>query len=595
MLRPRPTTTRAALTALLALFIALPGTAAAAAWLAPVHVGGTTGAAPSPAVDATGNTIIGWQAGTPSVIQATRHAVGTPGFAALPNLSPASTFDSTIPIVVMNGSGNGLAAWVHTTDSMADKEIDILALLPNGKTGGLTTVSATGTSASDVTAAINANGDAVVAWARSGDVEAVTRQGLGGTFTDTTNPAKIDPLGSSPTAAIDGAGNAVVVMEHSGTTVSANRHAPGGLWLAAPETLTPGGGDAFMNPTVAANDNGAMVVGFLDNTGVNQIASEVSGTVAAGWGGSPTVKALSADSVSHGPGVTVARNGSALVGWTTSSAVQTSSRPAGGSFPAAGTVSSIATGTPDDFALGGSARGDAIVAWSTFDTQFMENDVRAAVRPAGAGSFGAPMVVSDTKAYGSKPTIALDEQGDGVLAYTVGATPAGVGIAVFDASAPQVSALTGPSRVTVRTRASFSAKITDAFSPFSTKWSFGDGGSGTGSSLSHTFTRTGRFTVKLAATDATGNTTSKSLIVTVSAKPLPRCVVPKLSGKSLSQAAKLLRTAHCRLGTVHRPKPRRHQKLPKLVVTQSSPQAGSSRPNGTKVGLTLGPAPQRKH
>ena len=166
----RPMTARAAVMALLALLLVLPGTAAAAAWLSPVHFGGTTGAAPSPAVDASGNAIVGWQAGTPSVIQAARHAFGTPGFAALPNLSPTAAFDAMTPVVVVSRSGNGLAAWVQTTGPMPnDKEVDIVALLPNGTTGGLTKVGSAGTNPSNITAAINANGDAVVAWQQGTD------------------------------------------------------------------------------------------------------------------------------------------------------------------------------------------------------------------------------------------------------------------------------------------------------------------------------------------------------------------------------------------------------------------------------------------
>ena len=118
-------------------------------------------------------------------------------------------------------------------------------------------------------------------------------------------------------------------------------------------------------------------------------------------------------------------------------------------------MASIATETPDDFALAGSGRGDAVVAWSTFDTQFMQNVVRAAVRPAGTSSFGgAEDRLEHATSYGSMPQIALDEQGDAVLAYQEGATPTGVDITVFDASAPQVS-VTGPSKVLVKTGASF--------------------------------------------------------------------------------------------------------------------------------------------
>ncbi len=582
-------TVRAALVVILVLG-AVPAAAGAAGWIAPIHVGGTTGSSPSPAVDANGNAIVGWEEGTPGVIHAARHAIGTPGFASLPNLSTDAANDNAAPVVVLNRSGNGLAAWVHDTGLMANKEIDILALRPNGTPGTLTTVSAGGTSASNITAAINANGDAVVAWERTGNVQAVTRQGGNGTFTNTTTPDTIDGLGTHPVAAIDGTGHAIVVMQH-GPTISESHHAPGGAWSAA-ATLTPSGGHTFTSPDVAASPNGAMVVALLDNG----IASFATGSPAVGFD-SPTVTPLSTDTATHGPFVTVADNGSSVVGWTTSSAVQTSSRPAGGGFPPAGSVSSIATGTPDDFALGGSGRGDVVVSWSTFDTQLMQNVVRAAVRPAGTTSFGASKIVSNTTAYGSKPQIALDEHGDAVLAYTVGATPAGVDITVFDASAPQVTSLTGPSRVTVGTRASFRAAVTDAFSPFATTWAFGDTPKPTtGSSVTHTFARTGRFTVTVTATDTAGNTATKSVVVTVSAKSPPRCVVPKLKGKTLTQAKRLLSKAHCRLGTVHKPKPRKHHKLPKLVVTKTSPRAGASRPNQTKVALTLGPAPKKtKH
>ena len=271
----RPTSVRAALMTLLAVLLVLPGTAAAAAWLSPVHVGGTTGEAPSPAVDASGNAIVGWQAGSPSVIQAARHAVGTPGFSALPNLSTDIANPNSSPVVVLNRSGNGLVAWVRSVGLMANKEIDILPLLPNGKTGVLKSVSAAGMSASNITAAINVNGDAVVAWEQGTQVVGVTRQGLSGAFTNTTTPDTIDGLGDSPVAAIDGAGNAIVVMHHNGffQEISESHHVPGSPTWSPAATLAPSGGHSFMAPDVAANAGGATVVAFIDNDGGgNQIA-----------------------------------------------------------------------------------------------------------------------------------------------------------------------------------------------------------------------------------------------------------------------------------------------------------------------------------
>jgi hypothetical protein len=64
--------------------------------------------------------------------------------------------------------------------------------------------------------------------------------------------------------------------------------------------------------------------------------------------------------------------------------------------------------------------------------------------------------------------------------------------------------------------------------------------------------------------------------------------VPRLAGKSLARAKAALRKAHCKLGTVRRPKPVRGKPAPALVVKSSRPAAGA-RPAAGRVGLTLGP------
>jgi hypothetical protein len=78
--------------------------------------------------------------------------------------------------------------------------------------------------------------------------------------------------------------------------------------------------------------------------------------------------------------------------------------------------------------------------------------------------------------------------------------------------------------------------------------------------------------------------------------PAPRryCVVPKLAGKSLAQARTALTKARCRLGKVTKPKLRRGQRMPALVVKSSTPRAGIRRAVGTKVALTLKPKPKPK-
>jgi hypothetical protein len=62
----------------------------------------------------------------------------------------------------------------------------------------------------------------------------------------------------------------------------------------------------------------------------------------------------------------------------------------------------------------------------------------------------------------------------------------------------------------------------------------------------------------------------------------PACIVPKLVGDSLASATRRLKSAHCRLGKVTKP---RHRTT--LVVASSNPRAGKHGKNGTRVDLWM--------
>jgi len=63
-----------------------------------------------------------------------------------------------------------------------------------------------------------------------------------------------------------------------------------------------------------------------------------------------------------------------------------------------------------------------------------------------------------------------------------------------------------------------------------------------------------------------------------------KCVVPRLTGKTLTQAKQLLARAHCSLGRVAQPAKHSH----KLVVVSQNPAAKRTLASGTKVNLRLG-------
>jgi hypothetical protein len=581
-----------------------PGLARAGTWLNPVPVNVSTGSQPSVALDTDGNTFATWHsnptAPSASVVQAAHHRVGGTGFAALPDLSTdtMNADGNILPAVALNGSGNGVVAWVNDQASMGLHQLQFRTIDPDGTVGAVQTVPTTPSPVTTPAVAIDAKGDAVIAWEEANTVRAITRQGLNGAF-NTAAPDTLSPLGTAPlSVAIDGAGNSIVVWAHSGE-IMASRHAPGGVWSPMPDTLFKTL-HSYSAPALAANASGQMVVALIDNT----IVSEVNGTVSGGWGAAPTVTPLAATGVTQGPNATIDDAGGAAVGWVAAGpTVDVSIRPAGGPFPAPGGAASVTPvpSLPDDFTMSGNGRGDVVVAWYTFEGgSVMHNIVRAAVKPAGAGAFEASQIVSDPTSDAVTPVTALDGNGDAVVAYQIGNTPAGIGTATYDGAGPLLGTPTGASTVAVGAEASFSvAQPEDAFSQVaSVNWSFGDGSApATGAQVSHAFTKPGTFTVTVTATDAVGNASTATLHVTVTASPpVAQCVVPKLKGKSLSKAKGLLTKAHCALGKVHKPKPRKHHKLGKVVVKRSSPGAGATLPAGTKVSLTLTKAPKKhKH
>jgi len=578
-----------------------PGVAQAGTWLSPRNLDSTNGSGLSVGLDAVGNAFAAWQTNpggtTPDIIEGDYRPIGAGLFSALPDISTDNTtpmHNNFSPVVVTNASGNGLVVWVND-QSGGEQQIQLRTIAPGGIVGPVLTVPAVLVPASyaNPTAAINDNGDAVVAWDHGPAIEAITRQGLSGAFANTTTPDVLDATAATPpSVAIDGAGNSIAVWKAVGATIAAKRHPAGGAWSAIPDTVSVGA-DALTAPVVKANANGQMVVVFNDTT--TTTADAVSGTVTAGWGVTPVVATLSATGVTQGPVLNVADDGGAIAAWARGSAVEYSVRAAGGAFPGSAGAQEIAPvpAAPDNIALSGDGRGDAVVAWSTFEVPPTQNVVRAAVRPAG-GAFGATTLISDPTEYAGAPsTISLDQQGDALVGWQIGATTIGVGFAEYEAG-PALGTPSIPATATVGQTVGFSvpAPPTEAFtSAASTTWNFGDGSAAAGgTAVSHAFGRAGTFTVSVTATDSLGNTATRTGTIVINPAPVtpPNCKVPTLITDTLSQATKALTAAHCKLGTARAPKPKEGHKLGPLAVISSSPGAGTVHPNGTKVNLALG-------
>jgi hypothetical protein len=92
--------------------------------------------------------------------------------------------------------------------------------------------------------------------------------------------------------------------------------------------------------------------------------------------------------------------------------------------------------------------------------------------------------------------------------------------------------------------------------------------------------------VTITINPAAASTAAPAAVTTPTpAAPGPRCHVPKLVGRTLKAAKKMLRKAHCALGRVTR-KPAGRKKRGRVLKQRIKP--GATRAAGTRVGVTIG-------
>jgi DNA-binding beta-propeller fold protein YncE len=102
---------------------------------------------------------------------------------------------------------------------------------------------------------------------------------------------------------------------------------------------------------------------------------------------------------------------------------------------------------------------------------------------------------------------------------------------------------------------------------------------------------TGGDSFTYSAADPDGEGPAATVQITIAAPPPAAvvCRVPRLKGKKLKKARKLLKRANCRLGAVKKPRGVKGKRATaRLVVKKQSPRAGRVRPDGTRVKVTLG-------
>lgn len=535
----RPASARWALLALIALFALLP---AAAAQAAPTWLGAST-VSPNSKIYAypsdltvlpDGTVVAAWNRYDDTCC--TQHvevSVRTPGgtFSAPQQLSGAG--DASGVKLAQAADGEVTAVW---SESVAGSYVIRSAVRPasGGAFGTFQTISGSGANAFGPAIAVG-GGIAVAAWYRNGIEQAAVRP-ANTTFFQSANDLSASGVSGNSAVAVDGSGNAVVAYQRyngANYVIQANARPAGGAFAALADVYTNNiaAGDDLHDPHLAMDSQGRTTIAFASYDGSvsrHKIRSGVRGT-SGNFGALQVVSNPAVDSGSGGyMDLAVSSDNTAILVWS-GGVTQAAVRPSGGSFGAITDISGPGTfsGNP---AVRFDGAGVAVAVWQGNSGGLTA--IQSASRPKG-GTFGdvTDIAVSNSTDSVFGPTsLGIDPSGNAAALWAeyddldnvAGGTDQvyHVRAAGYDGAPPNFGAISVPGTGTAESAVDMSAPASDVWSAFNTTWDFGDGGSGTGTSLQHTWNTQGTYTVTVKATDAVGNQSTQTRTIQIGPKPI---------------------------------------------------------------------------
>lgn len=480
------------------------------------------------------------------------YAFRNPGqsFGAPQPLAPPMSFCTGQINAAMNAGDTTVVAWKQGQDVVA-------AIRPPGGPFTAPATLSASTATDDPWVSINDAGVTVVSWddTNTGSCSGLTsgtnwafhasvRQ-QGGSFgpfetvCDVHHPS--GPTIFTPRAAVDQQGDIAATWVDSfndGTKShidieSAYRPAGGSFTGQTPQVLSdminPVGSAGSFAADIAVDDQGraTAVWPFFDTMSgktVIQTAVRPPGASSMFGAAAPVSDPVSAGN-SNSPRVAVdPSTNTAVAVWVQcpmSCQVESAARPSGGGFETPQALSAGGATTTFGPLVAFDPSGEASAVWSGPSPDVSGTQVQVAQRPAGTNqSFGQVTTISKDD-ISESPAIAFDGEGNAIAVWehhTTTPTSAVLQYAGFDAAGPDISAVSTPDGV-VGKPITFSATVADRWSSSATTWSFGDGGTATGPSVDHTYTKPGTYQVTITAQDAVGNQSSANATVTVQAIP----------------------------------------------------------------------------
>jgi hypothetical protein len=297
--------------------------------------------------------------GTVDRIESAARTAAGPLFGAATQISPA-TFEAFEPMVSMDGSGNAVAIWSQYNGTIFRTQV---ATRPAGGSFGATSaISATGADAFGQQIDLAPNGSGVAIWTRP-----------------------------------DGSGR---------IRTEASVRSTGGTFGSV-QVISPSTEDAFDPHVAVSNTNEAVAVWYGQPSAITKLRIKSSSKPASGSFATATTLSDTTQDAFDAQVDVVGASGEAVAVWDrfdgTNNRTQTATRPSGGSFGAATTISPAAqssVGPQVDL----DPNGKALVVWYRNDATLSTNQAQAIERPAG-GSFGPIENISEPGQPTFKPEV----------------------------------------------------------------------------------------------------------------------------------------------------------------------------------------------
>jgi hypothetical protein len=477
------------------------------------------------AIDDGGDAVATWERfdGSNDIVEAATRLAGGTWSAPTPLSAPGE--DGRSPQVAMAAGGEAVAVWRRNDGANLIVEAATHPL--GGAWSASVKVSVPGQNASNQRVAIDARGDAVATWERSNGTNEIVEASSHAAGGGWTAPVPISAAGrdaENPRVAMSADGHAAIVFErYDGTRwrVEASTLTFGGAWSPAVVLSTVGEGGE--TPMVAMDATGDATVVWEGFDGMTPRVEAASLKVGGAWSAPATLSTPGAEAVA--PRVAMSAAGDAVADWTEgaeTTRIAAVTRPAAAAAWGPPTLISPTTGDAEDARIAMSAGGDAMALWRH---EIGPDEIVEAARLAAGGGWSAPTMLSAPGKDAYEPAVAMDPGGDTVAAWSrSNGTDEILQAAVNDAAGPFQRGLTFPPGGVTGQRLALSVAPFDPFSALgATTWSFGDGTTATGTSVTHGYSSPGTYSVTVTSADAVGNTSSAVKTVTI-AQALARAI-----------------------------------------------------------------------